>query len=117
MRQQDDLLQVHRELQEAYDATLKGWVHGLDLRDRETADHSRRVTLLTVKLGRLMGISDSELIHVRRGALLHDIGKLGVPDQTMAIHAASNCYTSRVTHWRKRSGDSIHSFRAVLSSS
>ena len=83
MKQQADLLQAHRELQEAYEATLRGWVHGLDLRDRETADHSRRVTLLTVELARLMGMPETELLNVRRSALLHDIGKMGVPDHIL----------------------------------
>lgn len=83
MKQQEDLLQAHRELQDAYEATLKGWVHGLDLRERETADHSRRVTQLTVDLARLMGLSETELIYVRRSALLHDIGKIGVPDHIL----------------------------------
>ena len=83
IQQQEDLLQAHRELQEAYEATLKGWVHGLDLRDRETANHSRRVTLLTVELARLMGLSETELINVRRSALLHDIGKIAVPDHIL----------------------------------
>ena len=83
MKQQADLLQIHRELQDAYEATLKGWVRALDLRDNETEHHSRRVTLLTVELARLMGMSDNELIHVRRSALLHDIGKIGVPDHIL----------------------------------
>ena len=79
----EDRARAYRELQDAYDATLKGWVRALDLRDNETADHSRRVTLLTVELARLMGMSDSELIHVQRGALLHDIGKIAVSDQIL----------------------------------
>ena len=83
MKHQADLLQAHGELQDAYEATLKGWVRALDFRDNETGDHSRRVTLLTVELARLMGMSDSELIHVRRSALLHDIGKIGVPDHIL----------------------------------
>ena len=83
MKQEADLLQIHRELQDAYEATLKGWVRALDLRDNETEHHSRRVTLLTVELARLMGMSDNELIHVRRSALLHDIGKIGVPDHIL----------------------------------
>ena len=79
----EDRARAYRELQDAYNATLKGWVRALDLRDNETADHSRRVTLLTVELARLMGMSDSELIHVQRGALLHDIGKIAVSDQIL----------------------------------
>ena len=83
MKQQADLLQAHHELQDAYEATLKGWVRALDLRCNETGDHSRRVSLLTVELARLMGISEDELLHVRRSALLHDIGKMAVPDSIL----------------------------------
>ena len=83
MKQQADLMQAHGELQDAYEATLKGWVRALDFRDNETGDHSRRVTLLTVELARLMGINEDELVHVRRSALLHDIGKIAVPDSIL----------------------------------
>jgi response regulator RpfG family c-di-GMP phosphodiesterase len=68
------------ELASAYEATLEGWARALDLRDRETEGHSRRVTELTVRLARAMGVSDAECVHIRRGALLHDIGKMGIPD-------------------------------------
>lgn len=64
----------------AYDATIEGWARALDMRDHETEGHSRRVTELTVALSRHMGVAETELAHIRRGALLHDIGKLGVPD-------------------------------------
>ncbi len=64
----------------AYDATIEGWSRALDLRDKETEGHTQRVTALTLHLARTMGLSDSELVHIRRGALLHDIGKMGVPD-------------------------------------
>jgi putative nucleotidyltransferase with HDIG domain len=64
----------------AYDTTIEGWSRVLDLRDKETEGHSRRVTELTLGLARAMGMSEDELVHVRRGALLHDIGKMGVPD-------------------------------------
>jgi PAS domain S-box-containing protein/putative nucleotidyltransferase with HDIG domain len=73
----------NRELTSAYDATLQGWAKALELRDQETEGHSRRVTELTLRLAAAMGISDAELVHVRRGALLHDIGKLGVPDSIL----------------------------------
>lgn len=68
------------ELTLAYDATLEGWSHALDLRDRETEGHTQRVTEMAVKLASLMGVSEEELVHIRRGALLHDIGKMGIPD-------------------------------------
>jgi response regulator RpfG family c-di-GMP phosphodiesterase len=76
----NDLQQATINLTQAYDSTLEGWVHALDLRDKETAGHTRRVTELTVALARAFGFNTSELVHVRRGALLHDIGKLGIPD-------------------------------------
>jgi PAS domain S-box-containing protein/putative nucleotidyltransferase with HDIG domain len=68
------------ELASAYDATIEGWSRALDLRDKETEGHSLRVTEMTLRLAQSMGISEEELVHVRRGALLHDIGKMGVPD-------------------------------------
>jgi HD-GYP domain-containing protein (c-di-GMP phosphodiesterase class II) len=71
------------ELIAAYDATIAGWSHAMDLRDRETEGHSRRVTELTLILADRMGIREQEQVHIRRGALLHDIGKLGVPDQIL----------------------------------
>jgi putative nucleotidyltransferase with HDIG domain len=67
-------------LLQAYDSTIKGWAHALDLRDKETEDHSQRVTEMTVNIARDLGMSEEELAHLRRGALLHDIGKMGVPD-------------------------------------
>ena len=76
----DGLEQANRELTAAYDATIAGWALALELRDFETAGHSRRVTDLTLELGQAMNLSPEDLVHLRRGALLHDIGKLGVPD-------------------------------------
>lgn len=71
------------ELTLAYDATIEGWSRALDLRDKETDDHSRRVTDTTILLARAAGMSEAELAHVRRGALLHDIGKMGLPDRIL----------------------------------
>ncbi len=68
------------ELHLAYDATIEGWSHALDLRDKETEGHTQRVTEMTVNLARSFGFSKAELMRVRWGALLHDIGKMGVPD-------------------------------------
>jgi PAS domain S-box-containing protein len=70
----------NHELMRAYDTTIEGWSRALDLRDKETEGHTRRVTELTMRLTQAMGMSEGELVHVRRGALLHDIGKMGVPD-------------------------------------
>ncbi len=71
------------DLLQAYDATIEGWAHALDLKDEETEDHSQRVTEMTVAMARKMNIKDEELAHVRRGALLHDIGKMGIPDKIL----------------------------------
>jgi PAS domain S-box-containing protein/putative nucleotidyltransferase with HDIG domain len=68
------------ELTLAYDATIEGWSRALDLRDEETEGHTLRVTEITVKLARAFGLSEVELVQVRWGALLHDIGKMGVSD-------------------------------------
>ena len=68
------------ELVAAYDSTLEGWVKVLDLRDHETTGHSQRVVDLTIQLAQRMKVADSQLEHIRRGALLHDIGKMAVPD-------------------------------------
>jgi putative nucleotidyltransferase with HDIG domain len=76
----DDLQASNQELQDAYKATLEGWVHALDLRDKETEGHTQRVTILTERLARSMGVGEDELVHIRRGALLHDIGKMAIPD-------------------------------------
>jgi putative nucleotidyltransferase with HDIG domain len=78
-----DLQKSNDDLFLAYDETIAGWSHALDLRDRETEGHTQRVTTLTEELARKMGIPDSELIHIRRGSLLHDIGKMGVPDRIL----------------------------------
>lgn len=75
-----DMQRAHSDLVSAYDATIAGWSRALELRDRETEGHSQRVTTLTMKLARSLGFSDEELVHVRRGTLLHDIGKMAVPD-------------------------------------
>lgn len=71
------------ELQEAYDSTLAGWSRALDLRDKETEGHSERVAELTLRMARVMGLPETDLVHIRRGALLHDIGKMGVPDSIL----------------------------------
>lgn len=79
----DGLQQSNIELAHAYDATIAGWSRAMDLRDKETEGHSQRVTDLTLKLARAVKVSESELTHIRRGALLHDIGKMGIPDHIL----------------------------------
>ena len=74
------LISAHERLQEAYQKTIEGWARALDLRDRETEGHTQRVTELTVKVAEVLGLSDEEITHIRRGALLHDMGKIAIPD-------------------------------------
>lgn len=71
------------ELSLAYDATIEGLSRALDLRDRETEEHTKRVTDTTVKLATRLGVDASEIVHIRRGAILHDIGKVAIPDRIL----------------------------------
>src|SRR5215207_10971257 len=75
-----DLQRSNFDLAMAYEATIEGWSRALDLRDRETEGHTQRVTDTTLKLARKIGLSEERLVLIRRGSLLHDIGKMGVPD-------------------------------------
>jgi PAS domain S-box-containing protein/putative nucleotidyltransferase with HDIG domain len=79
----EDLQRSNFDLTLAYDATIEGWSRAMDLRDHETEGHTQRVTALTLQLARQMGVLDSEIVHIHRGALLHDIGKMGVPDNIL----------------------------------
>ncbi len=79
----ENLQRSNQELSLAYDTTLEGWGKALELRDKETQGHTRRVTELTVRLARRMNISDSDITLIYRGVLLHDIGKMGVPDHIL----------------------------------
>lgn len=78
-----NLQRAHLDLQLAYDATIEGWSRALDLRDHQTEGHTRRVTEATLAMARLAGMSEDQLVHVKRGALLHDIGKIGIPDSVL----------------------------------
>ncbi len=79
----ESLQKANAELSRAYDATIEGWSRAMDLRDKETEGHSQRVTDLTVRLGRMLGMGEGEIVQLRRGALLHDMGKMGVPDHIL----------------------------------
>lgn len=79
----NNLQRSNIELAMAYDTTLEGWSHALDLRDRETEGHTQRVAEMTVGVASAMGIGEAEMVHLRRGALLHDIGKMGISDNVL----------------------------------
>lgn len=79
----DDLQRSHIELSLAYDATLEGWARALDLKSEATGRHTERVTDITLRLAQAMGISEKDQVQIRRGALLHDIGKIAIPDSIL----------------------------------
>ena len=79
----NSLQRSNMELSLAYDATIEGWSRALDLRDEETEGHTQRVTNMTVRMAHLFGLSEGKIEHIRRGALLHDIGKMGIPDKVL----------------------------------
>jgi PAS domain S-box-containing protein len=78
-----DLQRSNQDLLISYDATIDGWSKALELRDKETQGHTQRVTEMTLQLARAFGLDASEMVHLRRGAILHDIGKMGIPDQVL----------------------------------
>ncbi len=75
-----ELQRAHHDLTEAYEATIEGWSRVLDLRDKETEGHTQRVTEMTIRLARALNVPEDEIVHIRRGALLHDIGKMAISD-------------------------------------
>jgi HD-GYP domain-containing protein (c-di-GMP phosphodiesterase class II) len=79
----NDLQRANLELVIAYDATIEGWSHAMDLRDKETENHTLRTTEMTLALADAMGINKKEKLHIRRGVLMHDIGKMGIPDSIL----------------------------------
>jgi len=79
----ENLQSTNDELGMAYDTTLEGWASALELRDKETEGHTRRVAELSMQLARLMGVREKDILQIYRGALLHDIGKMGIPDSIM----------------------------------
>ncbi len=79
----EDIQQSNYELLQAYDKTIEGWSRAMDLRDHETEGHTQRVTELTIKLARKYGLGEEKISQIRRGALLHDMGKMGIPDSIL----------------------------------
>lgn len=73
----------NQELLEAYEKTIEGWARALDLREHETFGHSERVAQITLAFARELMIPNEEMQYIYRGALLHDIGKLGIPDNIL----------------------------------
>lgn len=76
--------QANQELLKAYDLTIEGWSKAMDMRDEETENHTKRVTNLAIHLANRLGFKNEQLLFIQRGAMLHDIGKLGVPDRILS---------------------------------
>jgi HD-GYP domain-containing protein (c-di-GMP phosphodiesterase class II) len=72
-----------KELFNAYNETLISWTKAMHLRDEETEGHMNRVVELSLAFGKSLGITDNDLVNLYRGALMHDIGKIGVPDRIL----------------------------------
>jgi HD-GYP domain-containing protein (c-di-GMP phosphodiesterase class II) len=104
----DDLQRANTELTLAYDATLEGWGRALELRDEVTEGHTQRVTKMTVRLAQAMEVSEAELVHIRRGSFLHDIGKIGIPD---AILLKTDALTEE--EWRVMRMHPVYAFRLL----
>ena len=83
LEQRHELERLHEELTIAYDRTIEGWSQAVDLRDRETEEHTERVVRMVLYLAQAVRMSDEQMIHIRRGAILHDVGKLAVPDSIL----------------------------------
>jgi PAS domain S-box-containing protein len=102
------LQDAHDHLQEAYQRTIEGWVRALDLRDRETEGHTQRVTELTIRVARTLGFTEEELTHIRRGALLHDMGKMAIPDEILQKPGPLN-----ETEWEKMRLHPIYAYEML----
>lgn len=78
-----ELQRANLELLHTYDSTIDGWMRALGLKDKATEGHSYRLTELSLALARKLDFRDDDLIRLRRGALLHDIGKIGIPEAVL----------------------------------
>ena len=105
----ENLHRSNTELSLAYETTLKGWASALELRDLETEGHSQRVADMTVKLGDVLGVSQADIIHLRRGALLHDVGKMGIPDSILLKPA-----TLTEDEWKIMKMHPVHAYNLLL---
>ena len=105
----EEALQIaHNRLQEAYEKTIEGWVRALDLRDHEIEGHTQRVTELTLRVAAKLGFSDEEMVHIKRGALLHDMGKMAIPDEILQKPGPLN-----ESEWEKMRQHPVYAFEML----
>lgn len=107
-RAEEELKLAHNHLQEAYEMTIEGWVRALDLRDRETEGHTQRVTELALVVASKLGFTEEELAHIRRGALLHDMGKIAISDEILQKPGPLN-----ETEWEKMRQHPIYAYEML----
>lgn len=104
-----NLQHSNQDLSEAYESTLEGWARAMELRDQETQGHTRRVAEMTVQLAHIIGVAEDDLIHLRRGALLHDIGKMAISDSILLKPSSLNA-----EEWRIMRLHPVHAYRMLL---
>ena len=95
-------------MRDAYERTIEGWVRALDLRDRETEGHTQRVTEITIRVSQQIGFSEEELSHIKRGALLHDMGKIAIPDEILQKPGPLN-----ETEWERMRQHPIYAYEML----
>ncbi len=105
---EEALKNAHDQLRDAYERTIEGWVRALDLRDRETEGHTQRVTEITMRVAKQLGFSQEELSHIKRGALLHDMGKIAIPDDILQKPGPLS-----ETEWERMRQHPIHAFNML----
>jgi len=106
---EQDLREAHERLQDAYKKTIEGWVRALDLRDKETEGHTQRVTELTVRVAQRLGFAEESLAALRQGALLHDMGKIAIPDDILLKPGPLN-----EAEWEKMRQHPIYAYEMLL---
>ena len=107
-RAEEALQLAHNQLRDAYERTIEGWVRALDLRDRETEGHTQRVTEITIKVAKQLGFNEEELSHIKRGALLHDMGKIAIPDEILQKPGPLN-----ETEWERMRQHPMYAFEML----
>jgi len=107
-RAEEALKNAHDQLREAYERTIEGWVRALDLRDKETEGHTQRVTEITIRVAKQIGFTEEELSHLKRGALPHDMGKIGIPDEILQKTGPLTA-----TEWERMRQHPIHAYNML----